>query len=105
MSNLHDKGKKLVVCTHGKKGATCLSEDGVWRESNIIKDYIFKDANGAGDSFFSGFMYGYLSNKSIEECLGLATICAGLSITSEELAYPKLNEGILQQEYDKYYGG
>ncbi|MNO22086.1 Pseudouridine kinase [compost metagenome] len=103
MSELHHKGKKLVVCTHGKKGATCLNEDGVWIESDIIQDYIFKDANGAGDSFFSGFLYGYLNNRSIEECLGLATICAGLSITSEELAYPNLSEDFLLQEYNKYF--
>lgn len=105
MSDLHHKGKQLVVCTHGKQGATCLSEDGLWRETGIIEHYPFKDANGAGDSFFSGFLYGYLNHKSIEECLSLATICAGLSITSEELAYPGLSEELIQQEYDKYHVG
>lgn len=105
MLDFHRKGKKLVVCTHGKNGATCLSEDGVWREASIIEDYRFKEANGAGDSFFSGYLYGYLNNKSIEECLGFAAICAGLSITCEELAYPELSENLLQQEYVKYFGG
>ncbi|MEK4511392.1 carbohydrate kinase family protein [Paenibacillus anaericanus] len=103
METLHHKGTKLIVCTHGKKGATSLTEDGVWSNSSIIADYPYKDANGAGDSFFSGFLYGYLHNKSLEECMGLATICAGLCITSEELAYPSLSEEVVTQEYEKYY--
>ncbi|MEF2966253.1 carbohydrate kinase family protein [Paenibacillus sp. M1] len=105
MEALLRKGKKLVVCTHGKKGATCLSQDGGWIETGIIEQYEFIDANGAGDSFFSGFLYGYLNSKPIVECLNLGTVCAGLSITSKELAYPELSEELLRREYDKYYGG
>ncbi|WP_114495329.1 PfkB family carbohydrate kinase [Fontibacillus phaseoli] len=103
MEALHRKGKKLIVCTHGKKGATCLSEDGVWIERGVIENYEYKDANGAGDSFFAGFLYGYLHNKPIEKCLDLATICAGLCITSEQLAFPELTEELIWQENKKYF--
>ncbi|MCX8130398.1 MAG: carbohydrate kinase family protein [Clostridia bacterium] len=103
MKDLYSKGKKLIVCTHGKKGATCLAESGDWIQTDIIDKYRYKDANGAGDSFFSGFLYGYLQNKSIEECLRFATICAGLCITSEELAYKDLSEEILNKEYFDCY--
>lgn len=99
------KGKEFVVCTHGKGGSTALTKDGRWIETPIIKDYKFKDANGAGDSFFSGFLFGYLKGKSIEECLRLGTICAGLCITSSELAYEGLSEELLQTEYEKHYLG
>lgn len=49
------QGKELIVCTHGSGGATALTKTGEWIELPIISDYKFKDANGAGDSFFSGF--------------------------------------------------
>lgn len=97
------KGKELVVCTHGKEGSTALTKDGRWIETTIIKDYKFKDANGAGDSFFSGFLYGFLKGKSIEECLKLGTICAGLCIISSELSYEGLSEELLKTEYKKHY--
>lgn len=104
MENWIQRGKELVVCTHGKDGSTALTKDGRWIENKIIDDYKFKDANGAGDSFFSGFFYGFLKEKTIEECLKLATICAGLCITSNELAYEELNEELINNEYEKHYG-
>lgn len=97
------RGKEFVVCTHGKGGSTTLSKDGRWIETPIINDYKFKDANGAGDSFFSGFLYGFLKGKSIEDCLKFGTICAGLCITSSELAFEGLSEAMLEAEYEKYY--
>lgn len=98
------RGKELVVCTHGKGGSTALTKDGKWIETPIIHDYSFKDANGAGDSFFSGYLYGILKGKSIEEALKLGTICAGLCITSSELAFEGLSEELVADEYHKYFG-
>jgi sugar/nucleoside kinase (ribokinase family) len=103
MENWMSRGKEFIVCTHGKGGSTTLTKDGRWIETPIITDYKFKDANGAGDSFFSGFLYGHLKHKSVEECLRLGTICAGLCITSSELAFEGLSEAMLQAEYDKHY--
>lgn len=95
-------GKKLVVCTHGKKGATALLSDGSWIETPIIDTYAFKDANGAGDSFFSGFLYGYLKGREVEQCMQLGTLCAGLCITSSELAFEELSEELLEKAYEAY---
>ncbi|WP_079508913.1 carbohydrate kinase family protein [Mesobacillus jeotgali] len=97
-------GKELVVCTHGKKGSTALKKNQKWIETPIIGQYQYKDANGAGDSFFSGFLFGYLKGKSTEESLKLGTICAGLCITSDELAYEELNPHLVEMEYRKYFG-
>lgn len=103
MESWMSRGKELVVCTHGKGGSTALTKDERWIDTPIIEDYRFKDANGAGDSFFSGFLYGFLKGKGTEECLRLGTICSGLCITSGELAYENLSEDLLLAEYDKYY--
>lgn len=103
MERLHTQGKKLIVCTHGNKGATCLTEDGRWLSQGIIPDYHFQDANGAGDSFFSGFLYGHLQHRPVEQCLKLAAICAGLCVTSKDLVSPALSEDYIWQEYRKYF--
>ncbi|MGL4335309.1 MAG: carbohydrate kinase family protein [Turicibacter sp.] len=95
--------KELVVCTHGKGGATALTNEGIWYEMPIITDYPFVDANGAGDNFFSGYLYGYLNNKNVEDCLKYATITGGLCITSPELSSNELSEEKLQSDYMKYF--
>ncbi|KUP06212.1 kinase [Bacillus coahuilensis p1.1.43] len=97
------EGKQLVVCTHGKKGATALTQDRKWVEMPIISSYPFVDANGAGDSFFSGFLYGYLHGNTTEESLRFATICGGLCVTSKELVMSELSEETIQVEFKKHY--
>jgi len=96
-------GKKLVVCTHAKKGATALTENGEWIETPIINSYKMKDANGAGDAFFSGFLYGFSKNYATEKNMQMATISAGLCIGSEHIASEQLTSIFLEKEYNKYY--
>ena len=67
MQQVIDVGKQLVVCTHGKDGATALSERG-WATVPALPAKVV-DTNGAGDSFFSGFLHGYLQGKTVETCM------------------------------------
>jgi len=97
------EGKELVICTHGKGGAIALTKEGQWIEMPIISAYEFKDANGAGDSFFSGFLYGYLKGESIANCMKYATIVAGLCINSYELASQDLTSDLVESEFEKYF--
>lgn len=39
----------------------------------------FKDSTGTGDNFDAGFIYGFLNNLHIENCLKIANICGGVS--------------------------
>ncbi|MBQ4821951.1 carbohydrate kinase family protein [Aquimarina sp. MMG016] len=102
MESMILQGKKIVVCTHGKDGASVITPDG-WMDIPIIDKYVMKDTNGAGDAFFSGFVYGHSKEYSIRKCMQLATISAGLCIQSDEIANHDLSAKRIDQEYQKYF--
>jgi sugar/nucleoside kinase (ribokinase family) len=103
MHKLMERGKELVICTHAKKGASVLSKDGEFIEEPIISSYILQDANGAGDSFFSGFLYAYKKGKSLRECLRYGHVMGGLCITSDSIAPNNLSTAFVEEEYKKYF--
>jgi acarbose 7IV-phosphotransferase len=96
------EGKELVICTHAKHGATLLTKEGNWIEQPAILSYPLIDANGAGDSFFSGFLFGWLNNASYIRCMQMGAVCAGLCINSSSLASPLLNPAFLQSELTRH---
>jgi sugar/nucleoside kinase (ribokinase family) len=98
------RGKRLVICTHGRHGATALTPEGGWIEAPIVDSYRRTDTNGAGDAFFSGVLYGHARDLDIARCLRLGTIAAGLCVTSAELAYEGLSATLLEDEYARVYG-
>lgn len=71
--------KKLVVCTHGKSGATALTSEGKWIEEGIVEKYKRVDTNGAGDAFFTGFLYwhSWKKCKRVHEiwCINSRNVC------------------------------
>lgn len=96
-------GKKLVVCTHGKGGATAYTKEGEWVEIPIIDAYKMTNANGAGDSFFSGFLYGFSKGYETKKCMQLGTVTSGLCIESEMITNNKLSKTLIESEFSKYY--
>ena len=103
MLKLIEDGKELVVCTHGKRGATALTKSGKWIDEPAISNFKLVDSNGAGDNFFSGFLWAYLTGKPINECMKYASICGALCITSKQLVYKNLTLNLLQDTYSKIY--
>lgn len=97
------EGKKLVVCTHGKAGATALTPAGEWIEQPALLHYPMTDANGAGDAFFSGFLFGWMQHKPIKTCMQFGAVCAALCIGSKQLAAEHLSETLLLQEWEKNF--
>lgn len=91
-----NNGKELVVCTHGKAGATLLSKTGEWIEQPAISNIQIVDSNGAGDSFFCGFLYGWLTKQSPARCMQYGAVCGALAVTDENLVYGALNNSLLQ---------
>jgi sugar/nucleoside kinase (ribokinase family) len=98
-----ENGKKLVVCTHGKGGATTYNNKGEWIETPIIDVYIMKNANGAGDAFFSGFLYGFSKGFETKKCMQFGAITSGLCIESELIANKNLSSALIEKEYEIYF--
>jgi acarbose 7IV-phosphotransferase len=102
MERLIAAGKQLVICTHGKEGATLLTKDGIRIEQPAILSYPMVDANGAGDSFFSGFLYGWLNGEAPVRCMQMGAVCAGLCISDQELASRLLSPAYVEAALRRY---
>lgn len=79
-----EKLKKIIpvlAVKKGKDGAVVYAEGKIYYSPSI--DVAKADAVGAGDSFDGGFIYGYLSGKSIEECARIGCICGSLNTRME----------------------
>lgn len=96
MQQLINKGKELVICTHGKKGATLLTKQGTWIEQPALTNIEIVDSNGAGDSFFAGFLYGYMQNKPLQTCLQYGAVCGAYCVTNKALVYESLSRAFLE---------
>lgn len=105
MEKMIDKGKQFVVCTHGKEGSTLMNKEKELISEPAILSYEKKDINGAGDSFFSGFLYAFDRGKSLRECMRYATISGGMCVTSKELYAQNLSALNIEGEYLKHYRG
>jgi sugar/nucleoside kinase (ribokinase family) len=103
MSRLIAAGKSLVVCTHGKRGATALTAAGRWFEAPVMPGATLVDANGAGDAFFAGYLYSYLRGASPQRCLQAATVAAGLCVGSTELAAPEMTAELIEALVTKHF--
>lgn len=97
------KGKELVICTHAKQGASVLLANGQYYEAAALPNINIVDTNGAGDSFFAGFLYGYLQQKSITTCMQYGNICGAFAITDMQLCYSKLTVNFLEEMKLKYF--
>jgi sugar/nucleoside kinase (ribokinase family) len=97
-------GKKLAVITNGKEGSIALTESGELIETEAVTAYPRVDTNGAGDSFFAGLLYGHVNGHSVRQSVRMATIVAGLTVSSTELFSRDLSPAKLQAEYQKHYG-
>lgn len=92
----------IIAVKKGKDGAIVYTKNHIYSVPSISVAKV--DAIGAGDSFDGGFIYGFLSNKSIEECAQLGCICGSLNtrrfggtkgqpLLEEALAYQRSNFG------------
>ena len=77
---LHNLGADIVCLTLGKKGAK-LSEKGTpILELSALKVEKIMDATGAGDAFWSGFLFAWLKDKPKQKCMEAALQMAAIKL-------------------------
>lgn len=93
-------GCKIVGMTLGEKGSLILCENKFIKTKGYEVPGGCKDTTGAGDSFRTGFLYGLLKGKSIEQSAKMANAVAALKCREigARTALPKVNELIQLME-------
>ncbi|WP_046755848.1 carbohydrate kinase family protein [Kordia jejudonensis] len=79
-SFFHDLGVDIVCLTLGKDGVKLSQRNKKLIHMPAIKINKVMDATGAGDAFWSGFLFAYLKNNTIEDCLHIALNLAALKL-------------------------
>lgn len=76
ISNFKKTGK-IAVITLGSEGAIIITpQDTIKIKRAPINDNEIVDTSGAGDAFAAGFLYGFTTGRSLEECGNLAALSA-----------------------------
>jgi len=107
-------GCRIIVVTLGKGKKLPCSKTGsaICYIRNAKTEYFIEpvsvietcvDTTGAGDAFATGFLYGYVNNKGLEECGQLGNIVAQFSITKTGARQGLLTLKQLAQRYFELY--
>lgn len=82
----------IVAVKQGDHGAVVYSK-GKTHYANSLECSVV-DAIGAGDTFDAGFIYGFLTGKTIEQCAKIGCICGSLNVRKSGgiKGQPKLEE-------------
>ncbi len=76
----YNLGVDLVCLTLGKEGVKLSQRNQKVIDMPAIKINKVMDATGAGDAFWSGFLFAYLKHNTIENCLHIALNLAALKL-------------------------
>ena len=85
MSARVDAGARLVVCTHGSRGAVALTPEDGFVEVPAERVPHVVDTNGAGDGFFAGFLDAHLRGAGVAEAMESGARHAARVVQSPDL--------------------
>ncbi|MFS4483942.1 carbohydrate kinase family protein [Hyunsoonleella sp. 2307UL5-6] len=76
----HSEGVDTVCLTLGSSGVKLSQKNKDLIQLPAIHIDVVQDATGAGDAFWSGFLFAYIKEKPIEKCLEVALQLAALKL-------------------------
>jgi fructokinase len=78
----HGLGAKTICLTKGENGVKVSdkTEGTLFAKANKIEN--IKDSTGAGDAFWTGFLYSKLKNKPLDKCVSFAQQLAAIKLQS-----------------------
>lgn len=76
----HNEGVDTICLTLGSEGVKLSQKSKGIIELPAIKVENVMDATGAGDAFWSGFLFAYIKEKPIKECMDIALQLAALKL-------------------------
>ncbi|WP_282043941.1 carbohydrate kinase family protein [Winogradskyella flava] len=76
----HNEGVETICLTLGSQGVKLSQKNKDIIQLPAIKVDNVMDATGAGDAFWSGFLFAYIKEKPIKECLEVALKLASLKL-------------------------
>ena len=76
----HNEGVETICLTLGSKGVKLAQKNKQTIQLPAIKVENVMDATGAGDAFWSGFLFAYIKEKPVKECLEVALQLAALKL-------------------------
>ncbi|MFN3381732.1 MAG: carbohydrate kinase family protein, partial [Runella zeae] len=97
ISAFHAMGAQLVCLTLGGKGSIVSSDFGKEYVEIAGRPIEVRDATGAGDSYWAGFLTAWLDGKSPAECAQAGANIAALKISTVGPLPPKVERAILYQ--------
>jgi fructokinase len=78
----HTLGAKTICLTKGKNGVVVSDSLQGRFVQNALPINEIKDATGAGDAFWTGFLYAQLQQLNLEECMTIAQKLAAIKLQS-----------------------
>ena len=93
---------KTVVIKLGKSGAMARQNGKI--HSNKGFEVHVVDAVGAGDSFDAGFIFRWLHNGDIDQCLQFGNMCGALSVTQAGGTAAFTNRTQVLRDFGNYFG-
>ena len=93
--NLCGIAKDLVIMTEGPKGVLVCDGRNIWR-AGTYKEKLIADRTGAGDSFGSGFVSGFMKTGDMEYAIKL-----GSANATSVVEHIGAKEGILRKGWEK----
>jgi len=76
----HNEGVDIICLTLGSNGVILSQKHKELIQLPAIKIDMVMDATGAGDAFWSGFLFAYIQEKPMKECLEVALQLAALKL-------------------------